>query len=248
MTSQRLLIVDDDKHVLDILGRFFVSYGYKVDTAETCVDALRLCRLYHPDCLLLDFHLRDGKGDRVCREVRTDVQLKNTPIIMLSVDPAKELNSYTEYEADSFILKGASLDKVRAVVESVLRRVYWERRVIEFYDVKLTGYDCCVYRNSRLVTKLSSDQFSMVYLLVANAGKFIADDILAETIMRDNPMVALDRMDSIRSMVYRVRKNLGPQLARRIKNRKNKGWIYVQPRQRVANAPASCETVANLLS
>jgi len=193
MHSRIILIVDDDKYVVDILSRFFSYHDYKVRTASTCADAIRQTGAYHPDCLLLDFHLPDGKGDKVCRAIRADMQIRHTPIIMLSVDPSRELNSYLEYHADGFILKGSSLEKIRAVVESLLRRICWERRILTCGDLHLLGRDFSVYRDSRLVARLSSDQFCLLFLLLERAGEFIGDEVVVECVLRNDPELAWRR-------------------------------------------------------
>lgn len=240
MDSRVLLIVDDDKHVVDILSRFFSSCHYSIHTAGTCADAIRLAGLYHPDCLLLDFHLLDGKGDKVCRAVRADMQLKHTPIVMLSVDPTRELDSYLEYRADAFILKGSSLEKIRAVVEGLLRRVRWERRILTCGDLHLVGSDFSVHRDSRLIAQLSADQFCLFFLLLEKAGEFVSEEIIVECVLQNDPMLTLDKGDAIRSLICRLRKKLGVQLGRRIRNSRNKGWIYLPPRDRKGNVLPKC--------
>ena len=233
MRSKSLLIVEDDWYVLDVLSRFFASCRYTVHTAGTCADALRLSAAHAPDCLLLDFHLKDGKGDRVCRAIRADGRLKHTPIVMLSVDPTKELDSYREYQADAFILKGAPLEKVKAVVESVLRRVGWDRGILVSGDLRLEAADLSVYRDARLLVRLSQEQFHLLFLLLERSGSFVGEDLIAGHVLKNRR--GLDNSDAVRALACRLRRKLGPQIAGRIKNRRENGWIYIQPRDRKAD-------------
>jgi len=230
MLPKVLLIVDDHRPWLNTLSRFFSTFKYKIYTAETCAEGIKLAALHRPDCILLDFHFPDGKGDEVCRAVRADLRLKNTPIIMISADPGEELNSYQKYKTDGFISKGASLFKIKVIVENVLRRIGENRGILDRGDIRLDARNFSVYRDSNLAAELSADQFRLLFLLLEKNREFVSDALIAEHVLEDDPK--LDKSDAIRSLICRLRKKLGPQLARRIKNKRDKGWIYLQPRDR----------------
>jgi DNA-binding response OmpR family regulator len=120
--------------------------------------------------------------------------------------------------------------KIKEVVESVLRRVRWDSGVIERGDIRLEARDFGVYRDARLVSELSADQFHLFCLLLEKKQEFVSDEIVSSYVFKEDP--ESDKSDAVRSLVCRLRKKLGPQLARRIKSSRDKGWIYIQPRDR----------------
>ncbi|MDA8132149.1 MAG: response regulator transcription factor [Elusimicrobia bacterium] len=226
MGRTTLLIVDDDPAWLKMMAGFFAAEGFDVRTAGSCAEAVAAAGASRPDCLLLDYHMNDGDGGMVCSSLRSDAALRNTPIIMVSADPAQEIPAYAEYQADGFILKGSPLAKIRAVVDSVLRRVAWERGIIEKGDLRLEKETLGVFRNSKPAVTLSKNQFQLLSLLVERSPAFVPEAEIACLILG----VAQDeRSDAVRALVHRLRQKLGLQLGRRIKCKRNLGWIYVQP-------------------
>ena len=77
-----ILVVDDERHVSDLLQEFFVDLGYSVDVAATGGEALRRAGVKRPDAVILDMHLPDTTGDQLLRQLRTLDQ--SLPIVMLS--------------------------------------------------------------------------------------------------------------------------------------------------------------------
>jgi DNA-binding response OmpR family regulator len=119
----------------------------------------------------------------------------------------------------------------------VMRRVNWERGIIKVGDIKLEKTGLTVFRHSRLFTTLSLDQFQLFYLLMQESPGFVSEDAISKHLY-DSDFVP-QNADSIRGLIQRLRKKLGMQLGRRIKNKSRLGWTYVQPRQR-DKTPASC--------
>ncbi|MBI4349973.1 MAG: response regulator transcription factor [Elusimicrobia bacterium] len=222
-----LLVIDDDVHWLAAAVKYFTVSGFEVRTAATCAAGIELASAARPDCLLLDFHLTDGDGGAVCSRLRSDPALGKTPIIMVSGDLNRELDSYNEYKADGFILKGTQFAKVLAVIESVLRRVRWERGIFETADLRLEKETCRVFKCSRLAATLSPEQFRLFSMLIEKSPEFVSEDFIARYVIGT---VSDGRTDAVRALLHRLRQKLGVQLGRRIKSKRNLGWIYVQPR------------------
>jgi len=231
-----VLIVDDDKSWCFVMAKLFSSAGYTAMTAGTCGEGLRLADSCRPVCILLDFHMPDGDGGMVCSAVRGSTALRKTPIVIVSADPAEELNAYSLYHADGFILKGASLEKILAVVQSVLRRVDMERGCLEKGDLKLDPEGYRVFRNGRPVLTLTLEQFRLLSLLVEAGPDPVGEAEICRCVL--NSAHTPEKTEAIRSLVYRLRQGLGLRLACRIKNLSGLGWAYVQPRVKAGSAPA----------
>ena len=123
--KRTILVVDDDLPWLRITGELFEAYKHKAYTAATCEQAVALLAKRKVDCVLLDFHLTDGKAGDVALFMQADEKFKKVPIIVISGDEQVEAISYQKCKADGFILKGAQFETVLAAVESAIaaRRV-----------------------------------------------------------------------------------------------------------------------------
>ncbi|HEX8386199.1 MAG TPA: response regulator transcription factor, partial [Rubricoccaceae bacterium] len=130
MTPARLLVVEDDDALRDILARRFEDAGYAVETATTGPDALAAVARGVPDLVLLDVMLPGLDGLDVCRRLRSDHAL--LPILLLTAR-ADELDRVVGLEvgADDYITKPFSVQEVVARVRAALRR---SRAVAERID------------------------------------------------------------------------------------------------------------------
>ena len=121
MPQSAVLVIDDEQMWRNLLVRLLSAADYKVYTAATCADGIRMAGLHKPDCILLDFHLGDGNAADVCLSIRSSENIKKTPIIIFSSDPDAAISSYTQCRADKFIPKGFPLPKLLIVIKGILR-------------------------------------------------------------------------------------------------------------------------------
>src|SRR5947207_9617253 len=116
----RILIVDDDETVAEILGRYLVREGYEVESAGDGRLALERAQAQPPDLILLDLMLPGMHGLDVCRRVR---RFAGLPIIMLTaLGEENERVFGLRLGADDYVVKPFSPREVAARVSSVLRR------------------------------------------------------------------------------------------------------------------------------
>lgn len=233
MDQTTLLIIDDDPAYLHTASAYFSAAGFDVRTAGSCADAIKAAAGTRPDCLLLDYHLGDGDGSSVCHSLRADMNLRKTPIIMISGDPLQEISAYTDYKADGFLLKDTSFAKVQAVVESVLRRVNWERGILRKGDLRLEKETLTVSRENAESSSLSAEQFGLMFLLVEKSPEFVREETIFKQVLGAEPET---KSDAVRALIHRLRQRLGARLGRRIKCKRGLGWTYVQPCRRTAKA------------
>ena len=233
----KLLIIDDDPAWLSMAVKCFSLANYIVYSAESCSTGLKLFYSHKPDCVLLDYNLRDANADVFCQKVRAEEKLVHVPIIIISAEDARAMPAYTVCQADGFIQKGETCDKARVVVAAVLRRVNWERGVMRIGDIKLEKNRFQVFRYSKPFVNLSPNQFVLLSLLMKESPNFVSEAAITMCLYSSD--FPPQKEDSIRGLIQRLRKKLGAQLGRRIKNKSSLGWIYVQPRLRDKN-PAFC--------
>ncbi len=107
MVKRKILVIDDDSFWLRLLARILGSADYDVHTAASCEDGVRMAENHEPDCILLDFHQKDGDAVAVCSALRNCGKSSKCPVIVVSSDPGAERTAYTECQADYFVLKGS---------------------------------------------------------------------------------------------------------------------------------------------
>lgn len=121
--KRKVLVVDDDKDIVDMLVDILTRDGrFEVKSASNGFDAGALTKEFQPDILLLDYMLPDINGNIVCSRVRSDPQLAETRIIIVSgaVDPA-EIESLKAAGADDFVKKPFDIDQlIRRMVDLLM--------------------------------------------------------------------------------------------------------------------------------
>lgn len=222
-----MLIVDDDKVWLRSISAFFKTFDYNVLTALTCVEGLALARRHKPDCVLLDFHLPDADGGVFCAQIKMDLNLRKTPIIIVSGDCEQECSSYLVCEADGFVMKGGPFNTIRMMVESILRRIRWDRGTLEKGDIRLETTGLTVFKKSKFLARLPLEQFRFLFILMERSPSFVSEDEVLKFISGTD--TAPEEFSELRGLASRLRAKLGRQIGRRIKSKNSHGWIYVQP-------------------
>jgi two-component system, OmpR family, KDP operon response regulator KdpE len=120
VSSQRVLVVDDEPQIVRGLKIILRSAGYTVEAAQNKAEAMAALASRPPDALVLDLVLPDGKGVDVCREVRSWSRL---PIVVLSaVGDEREKVRALDAGADDYVTKPFGTDELLARLRAVLRR------------------------------------------------------------------------------------------------------------------------------
>jgi len=120
MTHRRVLVVDDDRDLCDLLSDFLAEEGYDVTRAYGGQAAIDSARASTPDAVLLDLLLPDVPGVEVGRALRDAASTRDVPIVIISGDRAALARSTLELRADSFLEKPFSLAAVEAAVRGAL--------------------------------------------------------------------------------------------------------------------------------
>lgn len=120
----KIVIVDDEQDILDILTFNLRSAGYEVLTSTSGQEGLRLTQKQKPDLLILDLMLPDLSGTEVCRTLRESAETKNIPILMLSAR-GEEIDRVVGFElgADDYVAKPFSVRELLLRIRALLRRV-----------------------------------------------------------------------------------------------------------------------------
>lgn len=120
--SAKILVVDDDPLILDVLVRFLQREGYEPTTASDGMEALRLVADMHPDLILLDVMLPEMDGFAVCKRLKDDERTALIPVTMLTgLDDREHRRRGMEAGADDFLTKPFEQSLLQARIRSQLR-------------------------------------------------------------------------------------------------------------------------------
>lgn len=126
MSKRRLLIVEDDFDISNMLRIYFGSQGYETIIATRGQEALELCQRNLPNLVILDIVLPDIDGYEVCRQLRSNLRTSHIPIIFLTQkDERSDQIAGLELGADDYITKPFDLQLLLLRVEGALRRSGW---------------------------------------------------------------------------------------------------------------------------
>ena len=185
MADEKVLIVDDEEHIVELLQFNLVNAGYKVITANNGLDALKKVKENKPDLLLLDLMLPGMDGLDVCKEIKRDKETSKTSIIMLTAK-SEELDKILGLElgADDYITKPFSIRELLARVKAVLRRSNSDEISEEIYELGRLKVD--FERHEVLINnekvELTLKEFELLEILIKNKGKILRRETLLDKV------------------------------------------------------------------
>jgi DNA-binding response OmpR family regulator len=182
--TYRILVVDDEPSVTDLLAYNLRKALYEVRLAADGRAALRLAGEFHPDLILLDLMIPEVDGLDVCRELRKS---SNVPIIMITAR-GEETDRIVGLElgADDYVVKPFSVRELMARVKAVLRRA--ESKSGEPSTVTIEKGNLCMDVESRAVTianlplDLTRLEFDLLHRLLSNPGRVLTRERLLEQV------------------------------------------------------------------
>lgn len=185
MADEKVLIVDDEEHIVELLQFNLVNAGYKVITANNGLDALKKVKENKPDLLLLDLMLPGMDGLDVCKEIKRDKETSKTSIIMLTAK-SEEIDKILGLElgADDYITKPFSIRELLARVKAVLRRSSSDEISEEIYEIGRLKVD--FERHEVLINnekvELTLKEFELLEILIKNKGKILRRETLLDKV------------------------------------------------------------------
>ncbi len=183
MQKGKILVVDDEKNICDLLRMYLEKEGYSVVMAHTGLDAVNMFALENPDLVLLDIMLPQLDGWQVCREIR---KTSEKPIIMLTAkDEVFDKVLGLELGADDYMTKPFDTKELVARIKAVLRRTSQVKET----DVKEVKYDKLSINLSNyelVVDGVAVDtppkELELIYHLASNPDRVFTRDQLLDDV------------------------------------------------------------------
>jgi two-component system, OmpR family, alkaline phosphatase synthesis response regulator PhoP len=184
MSDEKILVIDDEEHILELIKFNLENSNYKVITATNGIEALKLVKLQLPQLILLDLMLPGMDGYDVCKEIRKDNSISSIPIIMITAK-SEELDKILGLElgADDYITKPFSVRELMARVKAVLRRTTTQHieKSYKFGNMTIDFQKHEVLKNDIRV-ELTLKEFELLEILVKNKGRVMTRDFLLDKI------------------------------------------------------------------
>ena len=210
MTTERILVVDDEETLCEVLRLNLENEGYDVDIALSAEDALKLdIRQY--SLILLDIMMGEISGIRFAKMLKSDVGTAGIPIIFCTArDSEDDMVKGLNLGADDYITKPYTIRNVIARVKSVLRRTSGHKiadsRNMLAVDGLILDLDlktCIVDGNEVNLTK---KEFELLAFLISNKGKICSRDQILSNVWSDE-VIVLDRTIDVN--ITRIRQKIG---------------------------------------
>ena len=179
----RLLVVDDDRGLRDVLRRALSLSGYEIRLAESGADALSALNSDVPDAMVLDIGLPDIDGLEVCRLLRREGN--RLPILMLTArDAVSDRIDGLDAGADDYLVKPFDIDELKARLRALLRRAGGEGDVdggLTFAELRLDPARHGVNVGQNFV-ELTRTEYQLLELLMLNRNRVLPHSMIYDRV------------------------------------------------------------------
>lgn len=195
-SKEKILIVDDESNVRQILETRLTIRGYNVIVAVDGKEALSLFSLEQPDLVILDIMLPKIDGYTVCSELR---KKSNVPIIILTArSDISDRVMGLEFGADDYVIKPFSPKELEARIRSILRRVekinelkFSNKYLFQIGNITINTQNRQVLKNNERI-RLTGMEFNLLELLISKAGERLSRAYILDSVWGYTPERYLD--------------------------------------------------------
>lgn len=210
MAKEKILVVDDEEDILELVRYNLSKEGYTVDCVKSGEKAIAFAKSKSPDLIVLDLMLPGVDGLEVCKLLKADSTTSQIPIIMLTAKSEDaDIVSGLELGADDFITKPFSPRVLIARIRVVLRRASRHKiptaSIIKIHDfiIDSTRHEVIIAEQK---VRLTPSEFKILAFLAARPGWVFTRDQIIETVKGDDYIVTERSIDV---QIVGLRKKLG---------------------------------------
>ncbi|MGV3507946.1 MAG: response regulator transcription factor [Sphingobacteriaceae bacterium] len=209
-SKQKILIVDDEPDIRELIEYNLKKEGYQVYTASNGQEGVSEAKRSHPDLIILDIMMPKMDGIEACRILRTMNEFKNTFMVFLTAR-SEEYSEIAGFNvgADDYIAKPIKPRALVSRINAILRRnsqpEEQPENKLEIADLTIDRETYMVYRNGEKIV-LAKKEFELLYLLASKPGKVYTREVILKSIWEDSVVVTNRTIDV---HIRKVREKLG---------------------------------------
>ena len=208
--KKRILLIEDEEDIAALIKMQAELSGYKLHVEVDGINGYRAVEREKPDLVLLDIMLPGQNGYDVCRKIKSNPDLRNIPVIIISAkDEELDVLLGLELGADDYVAKPFSPKILMSRIKAVLRRGKDSDKtpkLLTFGDFSLEVDRYLLRKNDKIIA-LTLSEFGILKRLLMNRGKVLTRNQLLDDIHNDDAFV-VDR--NIDVHIAALRKKLGP--------------------------------------
>lgn len=184
--EEKILIVDDEEHIVELIRFNLENNGYKTITASNGIEAIDMAKNFMPKVILLDLMLPGMDGYDICKHLRNNDLTKNIPVIMITAR-GEEIDKILGLElgADDYITKPFSVRELVARVKALIRRtnvsIDTNSSTYSFGNLTIDFEKHDLIKDGKKLD-LTLKEFELLEILIKNKGRVITRDILLDKI------------------------------------------------------------------
>jgi two-component system alkaline phosphatase synthesis response regulator PhoP len=208
--KQKILIVDDEPDILELIEYNLKKEGYQVYLAGNGQEGITIAKKVHPDLIILDIMMPKMDGIEACRLMRAIPEFKNTFMVFLTAR-SEEYSEIAGFNvgADDYIAKPIKPRALVSRINAILRRNSSADEVsdnkVEIGDLVIDREAYLVYQNGQKVV-LAKKEFELLYLLASKPGKVYTRESILKNIWEDSVVVTNRTIDV---HIRKLREKLG---------------------------------------
>jgi two-component system alkaline phosphatase synthesis response regulator PhoP len=216
--KQKILIVDDEPDILELIEYNLKKEGYTVFTANNGLEAIQMAKKHTPDLIILDIMMPKLDGIETCRQLRAMPEFKTTFMVFLTArsEEYSEISGFN-VGADDYIAKPIKPRALISRINAILRRNSQSENEVEN---KLEIGDLVIDREAYLVFQrgnkvvLAKKEFELLYLLASKPGKVFTREVILNNIWEDSVVVTNRTIDV---HIRKLREKLGDDYVTTVK-------------------------------
>ena len=202
----KLLVIDDDINICEMLRLYFENEGYKVKTAHDGMEGISCFKTFEPDLVLLDIMLPGGSGLQLLEHLKRMGRRENV-IIISARDSIEDKVEGLDLGADDYLPKPFHLAELLSRIKSVMRRNnQGGEQYVSYGNVKVNPHTFDVWIGDAK-KELSRKEFDLLLYFLQRPNRLVSKSMLAEAIWGDH-FDDVDNYDFVYAQIKNLRKRL----------------------------------------
>nr|WP_317171024.1 response regulator transcription factor [Sphingobacterium arenae] len=198
--NQKILVVDDERDIVDLISYSLTKEGYQVYQAHNGKEGIEVAKQVNPDLIILDVMMPEMDGIEACRLMRSMPEFKHTFMVFLTAR-SEEYSEIAGFNvgADDYIAKPIKPRALMSRINAILRRNNTEAGIdqadkLEILDLVIDRDSFLVYRDDEKIV-LAKKEFELLYLLASKPNKVFTREQILKAIWEDSVVVTNRTID-----------------------------------------------------